>query len=61
MPPRFPPRFVLIAALALSVAPAAAQMPPNPPVDIASPLSASVTDYDVFTGRFEAAQEVELR
>ncbi|MEL6575176.1 MAG: efflux RND transporter periplasmic adaptor subunit [Pseudomonadota bacterium] len=61
MPPRFPPRFVLIAALALSATPAIAQMPPNPPVDIAAPLTASVTDYDVFTGRFEAAQEVELR
>lgn len=52
---------VLAAALALIAWPAAAQMPPNPPVEIATPLSAEVTDYDVFTGRFEATREVELR
>ena len=50
----------LVAALLLC-APAQAQMPPNPPVDVAKPLSAKVIDYDVYTGRFEAVDEVELR
>lgn len=36
-------------------------MPPNPPVDVALPLTDEVVDYDVYTGRFEARQEVELR
>ncbi|MEL6767891.1 MAG: efflux RND transporter periplasmic adaptor subunit [Pseudomonadota bacterium] len=61
MPPRIPSRIVLFVASAMLAGPAAAQMPPNPPVDVATPLSASVTDYDVFTGRFEATREVELR
>ena len=41
------------------VAPATAQMPPNPPVDVARPLSASVIDYEIYTGRFEAIERVE--
>ncbi|MEM6422372.1 MAG: efflux RND transporter periplasmic adaptor subunit [Pseudomonadota bacterium] len=36
-------------------------MPPNPPVDVATPLTADVIDYDIYTGRFDAAMEVELR
>lgn len=32
-----------------------------PPVDVARPLRAEVTDYNVYTGRFEAVEEVELR
>lgn len=31
------------------------------PVDVASPLSAEVVDWDEFTGRFEAVERVELR
>ncbi|MBK0398904.1 efflux RND transporter periplasmic adaptor subunit [Limibaculum sp. M0105] len=48
--------FVLVAAL-----PAGAQMPPNPPVEVARPLSDKVTDYVVYTGRFEAVERVVLR
>ncbi|MEM7497250.1 MAG: efflux RND transporter periplasmic adaptor subunit [Pseudomonadota bacterium] len=51
----------LAAVLALAATGALAQMPPNPPVEIATPLADTVTDYDVFTGRFEAAREVDLR
>ncbi|MEM7528710.1 MAG: efflux RND transporter periplasmic adaptor subunit [Pseudomonadota bacterium] len=59
-PAMWSPALIVVAG-ALAFAPAVAQMPPNPPVEIATPLSAEVTDYDVFTGRFEAQQEVELR
>lgn len=33
----------------------------SPPVEAARPLLREIVDYDVFTGRFEAVQEVELR
>lgn len=56
------PATLLAVALAAGlVGPAAAQMPPNPPVQVALPLTDEVIDYDVFTGRFVAAEEVELR
>ena len=32
-----------------------------PPIEAAQPLVREVTDHDVFTGRFEPVQEVELR
>ncbi|MEM6973170.1 MAG: efflux RND transporter periplasmic adaptor subunit [Pseudomonadota bacterium] len=51
---------VPIAALAVSGT-AHAQMPPNPPVQVATPLKDQVIDYDIFTGRFVAADSVELR
>lgn len=35
--------------------------PPPPPVTIAQPVKRTVTDWDEFTGRFEAIQEVEVR
>jgi len=52
---------LLAAILAMYVpATAAAQQGP-PPVDVAQPLSDEVIDHDIYTGRFEAVQEVELR
>ena len=52
------------AALALAAcgdkppqAPAAAA----PPVTVAEPVKRTVTDWDEFTGRFEAVQEVQVR
>ncbi|MGF1551237.1 MAG: efflux RND transporter periplasmic adaptor subunit [Paracoccaceae bacterium] len=59
-----PIRAGLAAALLALVAasPAAPQgMPAEPPVDVAAPLTDEVIDYDVYTGRFEAAEIVELR
>src|ERR1700716_2607630 len=38
-----------------------AQPPPPPAVTVAKPLSRVVNDWDEFTGRFEAVDEVELR
>ena len=56
------------AALALFVAsagiPAVAQAPgggPPPPVTVAKPVVKEIVEYDDFTGRFEAADSVEIR
>src|SRR3954467_11237586 len=34
---------------------------PPPPVTVAQPVKRTVTDWDEFTGRFEAIQEVQIR
>ncbi len=47
-----------LAACGKSDAPAA---PPDPVVSVATPLQANVVDWDDFTGRFEAPQNVEVR
>src|SRR5438067_12608499 len=56
---------VLGAALTLSGCgdkPAAQQAAPAaPPVTVAQPVKRTVTDWDEFTGRFEAIQEVQVR
>src|SRR5438270_12053867 len=56
---------VLGAALALSGCgdkPAAQQAAPAaPPVTVAQPVKRTVTDWDEFTGRFEAVEEVQIR
>lgn len=35
--------------------------PPAPPVTVAQPVKRTVTDWDEFTGRFEAIEEVQVR
>lgn len=35
--------------------------PPAPPVTVAAPLAKRVTNWDEFTGRFEASEQVEVR
>src|SRR6266702_4737853 len=35
--------------------------PPAPPVTVAQPTKRTVTDWDEFTGRFEAVEEVQIR
>lgn len=48
--------------LSLTVSKAAAQQnQAPPPVDVATPLQAEVTDYDVLTGRFVAEEFIEIR
>lgn len=53
----------LAATLLSACAPseAAPAGPPLPQVSVATPLQQDVTDWDEFTGRFEAAQRVEVR
>ncbi len=40
---------------------ASARARPPPPVDVATPLVKEVTEWDTFTGRFEAVEHIELR
>ena len=48
--------------LATSAATALAQgAPPTPPVQTATPLAQRVTNWDEYTGRFEAREQVEVR
>jgi RND family efflux transporter MFP subunit len=35
--------------------------PPAPPVQVAAPLAKRVTNWDEYTGRFEASEQVEVR
>ncbi|MCA6104248.1 efflux RND transporter periplasmic adaptor subunit [Bradyrhizobium australafricanum] len=55
----------LLFALALAGcherAQAQAAAPPPPRVTVAQPVKRTVTDWDEFTGRFEAIQEVQVR
>ena len=44
----------------LAAGPALAQ-PQSPPVDVARPLVRDVIEHDVYTGRFEAVDRVEIR
>jgi RND family efflux transporter MFP subunit len=53
-------RLAFAAAALLLAAPAAAQ-PPAPTVTVANPLSRTVTEWDEFTGRFEAVARVDVR
>ena len=52
-----------LSALAVWSSPAMAQgaAPPPPKVTFAEPLKQRVTDWDEYTGRFEAVQQVEIR
>lgn len=53
-----------VAAAALAAcSPSVAESgpPPAPQVSVANPLKEQVTDWDEFTGRFEAIQRVEVR
>jgi multidrug efflux system membrane fusion protein len=65
MPPRLCilPLVVLIAA-ALSACgekPPQAAAAPAPPVTVAQPVKRTVTDWDEFTGRFDAIEQVDVR
>lgn len=59
------PTLALVALASLCVAacgkPKAQGAPPTPTVSVAQPLSQTVMDWDDFSGRFEAPQEVEVR
>ncbi len=50
---------LLLAGCGQKAAPAAAPTPPE--VDVATPLKHSITEWDEFTGRFEAVDRVDVR
>ncbi|MCO5093107.1 efflux RND transporter periplasmic adaptor subunit [Bosea sp. (in: a-proteobacteria)] len=53
---------VVFASAAPAAFDAAAQgAPPAPPVQVANPLAKRITDWDEFTGRFEASEQVDVR
>jgi multidrug efflux system membrane fusion protein len=53
---------VASAALTFVTAAALAQgAPPAPPVQVSAPLAKRVTNWDEYTGRFEASEQVEIR
>src|SRR5260370_42245377 len=62
--PRGRARLLFILAIPLSGGadkpPAQAAAAP-PPVTVAQPIKRTVTDWDEFTGRFEAVEEVQIR
>jgi RND family efflux transporter MFP subunit len=53
---------VASAALTFAATAALAQgAPPAPPVQVSAPLAKRVTNWDEYTGRFEASEQVEIR
>lgn len=60
---RLKPRLEIAAFLMLAACGGAKAPPPPPPpqVSVATPLQREVTDWDDYTGRFEAPQDVELK
>ena len=61
---RLSPVLIILAALLSGCeekpAPQAAA-PPAPPVTVAQPVKRTVTDWDEFTGRFDAVEQVQVR
>ena len=57
------PLVVLVAAAlsACSEKPPQAAAAPPPPVTVAQPVKRTVTDWDEFTGRFDAVEQVDVR
>ncbi len=52
----------VFSSTALTAFDAAAQgAPPAPPVQVATPLAKRITNWDEFTGRFEASEQVDVR
>ena len=57
-----PSSAAIAASASLPAFDASAQgAPPAPPVQVATPLAKRVTNWDEYTGRFEASEQVEVR
>jgi len=58
------PAVLAVCAVALGGCdrpPAATAAPPPPPVTVAHPLQKNITEWDEYTGRFQAVETVEVR
>jgi RND family efflux transporter MFP subunit len=53
--------FVSAAAIVSAASALAQSSPPPPPVTVAKPVVKDITEWDEFTGRFEATETVEIR
>ncbi len=53
-------RLAVLVLTLLAWGPAAFAQPAEPPVDVAHPLVRETIDYDLYTGRFEAIDRVEI-
>ena len=61
---RLSPVLIILAALLSGCEEKPAQQaaaPPAPPVTVAQPVKRTVTDWDEFTGRFDAVEQVQVR
>jgi RND family efflux transporter MFP subunit len=54
-------RLLAPAFLCFGMAPVAAFAQQAPPVDVVKPLARPIVEFDVYTGRFEAVDRVEIR
>lgn len=54
-------RLAFAAATLVVLAAAAGAQPPAPAVTVANPLARTITEWDEFTGRFEAVARVDVR
>ncbi|MHA1600499.1 MAG: efflux RND transporter periplasmic adaptor subunit [Alphaproteobacteria bacterium] len=58
---RLAARFIAVTVACLGLSPIIAHAQQPPPVDVAKPLARQIVEYDVYTGRFEAVERVEIR
>ena len=54
-------RYLAVTFVCVGLSSALALAQQAPPVDVATPLVRPVVEYDVYTGRFEAVERVEIR
>jgi RND family efflux transporter MFP subunit len=54
-------RILAFALVCIALSPNAAVTQQAPPVDVAVPLVRQIVEFDVYTGRFEAVDRVEIR
>ena len=54
-------RYIAATVACLGLSPVLVHAQQAPPVDVAKPLAQQIVEYDVYTGRFEAVERVEIR
>jgi RND family efflux transporter MFP subunit len=53
--------FITVTIACMCLSPVLLHAQQAPPVDVAKPLAQQIVEYDVYTGRFEAVERVEIR